>query len=60
MSKKQIRTCENCEHCMYYESGDMYCDLEVEKQEIKWVYEDFIPTDDYWHCGGRKWRDKYD
>ena len=38
-----MKTCEQCEHCMYVEHGDMYCDLtiDVENKDVKWVYDEF-------------------
>ncbi len=57
---KQNATCELCEHCMYVEHGDMYCDLTIdaENKEVKWVYDEFCPTKDYMWCNKKKFVEK--
>ena len=50
-----MKTCEQCINCMYAEHGDMYCDLIM---PVKWVYEDFCPTEDYMWCKGKRFEDK--
>ena len=57
MSKKKNKTCEQCEHCMYVEHGDMYCDLTIDEKnkDVKWVYDEYSPTDDYMWCNGSKY-----
>lgn len=58
-NKKNI-TCDMCTHCIYVEEGDMYCDLTVDslKKEVKWIYEEFIPTEDYMWCNKRKYDER--
>ena len=48
------KTCDQCINCMYVEHGDMYCDLTVDTGDMKWVYDEFCPTDDYMWCNGKK------
>lgn len=55
-----IKTCENCINCMYVEQGDMYCDLTVDEinENVKWVYDEFCPTEDYMWCNGKKFEER--
>lgn len=57
---ENIPTCDICMNCMYVEDGDMYCDLTVdtEKEDVKWVYDNFTPTDDYMWCDGKHFEEK--
>lgn len=48
------KTCEQCINCIYLEQGDMYCELTIGDDEIKLVYEEFCPTEDYMWCNGKK------
>ena len=48
---KQNITCELCEHCMYVEHGDMYCE---EHEDFADVYDEFCPTENYMWCNGKK------
>ena len=48
---KQNITCELCEHCMYVEHGDMYCDIHKDFAD---VYDEFCPTENYMWCNGKK------
>lgn len=54
------KTCEQCANCMYVDHGDMYCDLTVGaiNKDVKFVYDEFCPTEDYMWCKGKKfeWR----
>lgn len=45
------KICENCINCMYLEHGDMYCD---EHDDFALMYEEFVPTEDYMWCNGKK------
>lgn len=57
---KRNVTCEQCINCMYVEHGDMYCDLTVdsENKNVKWVYDEFGPTEDYMWCNGKKFEER--
>jgi len=56
MNKKKRKniTCEQCEHCMYIEHGDMYCE---EHENFELVYDEFCPTEHYMWCGGKEFED---
>lgn len=49
---KELRDCHNCENCLYQCEGDFTCDAST-PSEI--VISDFVPTDDFLWCAGRKW-----
>lgn len=51
---KKNKSCEQCMNCMYVEHGDMYCDLTVGEDELKFVYDEFCPTEHYMWCNGKK------
>lgn len=59
MNKRENITCEQCEHCMYIEHGDMYCDLtvDVKNKDVKFVYDEFHPIEHYMWCGGKELED---
>lgn len=51
---KRNKSCEQCMNCMYVEHGDMYCDLTIGENEVKFVYDEFCPTEHYMWCNGKK------
>lgn len=55
MSKKRklIKSCDNCEHCIYAGEGDFAC-IE-DPSDAVFVKEEWIATEDYFRCGGKKW-----
>lgn len=57
---KQNVVCEQCIHCVYVEHGDMYCNLTRNPREksVKWMYENFVPTEDYMICQGKKFYER--
>ena len=54
------KTCDMCMNCMYVEHGDMYCDLtvDVKKKKVKWVYDNYNPTENYMWCNGKHFEEK--
>ena len=58
--RSTVKTCENCMNCMYVEHGDMYCDLTVDAghEKVKWVYDEFCPTNDYMWCNGKNFEER--
>lgn len=51
MSKVAERTCLGCGNCDYIGEGDHICDCDP----TKIVVADWLPTDDYFWCGGAKY-----
>ena len=47
-------------NCMYVEHGDMFCDLtiDVKKQKVKWVYDNYNPTEDYMWCNDKHFEER--
>ena len=50
-----MKTCEQCMNCMYLEHGDMFCE---EHESFELVYEEFLPTECYMWCKGKKFENK--
>ena len=46
------KTCDTCEHCVYICEGDYACMVEMPP---KLVVDDWVQSDDYMWCGGKKW-----
>lgn len=57
MEDKKI-SCDKCEHCIYIEEGDMYCDLFLDHKNktFKLVYDEFKPGKDYRWCNGKRFK----
>lgn len=44
-------SCETCANCSYTGEGDYVCMLDIPV----WVVEDWVPTSEYFFCGGEEW-----
>lgn len=53
--RKEVKVCENCDHCTYLGEGDFAC-MEDASDAVM-VKEEWVPTSDYFHCGGEKWEE---
>lgn len=51
--KKGKGTCDTCSNAVYCGDGCSIC-LES-KEGPKWVMDDFLPDEDYFWCGGKKY-----
>lgn len=49
--RKRKQKCENCQECIYVGEGSFICAAGYQKI----VIEDFMPTDDYFHCQGKSY-----
>lgn len=58
MKKKKIeisKNCHNCSECSYIGEGDSACMCEMPPVL---VIEDWIPNENFFYCGGKKYKDK--
>ena len=48
------KCCENCENLITIGEGDHIC---IEGTYPRMVLSYYVPTDEYYWCGGRKWEE---
>ncbi len=50
------KRCEECEHCTYILGGDSVC-AEESFGTVKFIIDDWIPTEYYMQCHGEKFKE---
>ena len=54
-ARKHMMLCENCGNCTYLGEGDFAC--MADESDAVMVKEEWVPTESYFHCGGKKWEE---